>query len=99
MDKPIIRSWHTADREALARHLNNRHIWDNCRDALPHPYTRCDAERFIRSAATGAQPMHYCIDVDGEAVGGTPSRRAATSNASAPRRATGWPSPCGAGAS
>lgn len=70
MNRPILRRWQAADCEALARHLNNRHIWDNCRDALPHPYTRCDAERFIRSAATGAQPMHYCIDVDGEAVGG-----------------------------
>lgn len=70
MNRPILRSWQAADCEALARHLNNRHIWDNCRDALPHPYTRRDAERFIRSAATGAQPMHYCIDVDGEAVGG-----------------------------
>lgn len=70
MNRPILRRWQAADCEALARHLNNRHIWDNCRDALPHPYTRRDAERFIRSAATGAQPIHYCIDVDGEAVGG-----------------------------
>ena len=69
MDRPIIRSWRAADREALARHLNNKRIWDNCRDALPHPYTEEDAERFIRATASDVQPNNYCIEMDGEAVG------------------------------
>lgn len=35
------------DISALAKCLNNRKIWDNCRDDLPYPYTEKDAEQFI----------------------------------------------------
>lgn len=69
MNRPIIRSWRAADREALARHLNNKRIWDNCRDALPHPYTEEDAERFIRATASDVPQHNYCIEMEGEAVG------------------------------
>ena len=28
----ILRPWKVSDAKALARHLNNKKIWDNCRD-------------------------------------------------------------------
>ena len=35
----ILRPWKESDAKTLARHLNNKKIWDNCRDGLPFPYT------------------------------------------------------------
>lgn len=32
------------DIPALAKSLNNKKIWENGRDVLPHPYTERDAE-------------------------------------------------------
>ena len=34
----ILRTWEASDAESLAVQLNNKKVWDNCRDALPHPY-------------------------------------------------------------
>lgn len=30
----ILRPWKESDTKTLARHLNNKKIWDNCRDGL-----------------------------------------------------------------
>ena len=47
----ILRPWKVSDAKALARHLNNKKIWDNCRDGLPFPYTETDADAFIKYAS------------------------------------------------
>ena len=39
-DLYTLRSWEGQDTESLTLHLNNKKIWDNCRDGLPHPYTK-----------------------------------------------------------
>lgn len=39
-----LRAWTISDIPALAKFLNNKKIWDNCRDVLPYPYTERDAE-------------------------------------------------------
>ena len=39
----MIRNWTLSDVSALAKHLNNKKIWDNCRDSLPYPYSENDA--------------------------------------------------------
>lgn len=41
----ILRTWKDSDVQSLATHLNNKKIWDNCRDGLPFPYTEKDAIR------------------------------------------------------
>lgn len=65
-----IRSWRHGDEETLPLHANNRNVWLNLRDRFPHPYTRSDAEQWIRHI-TGITPeTNFAIDVDGEAVGG-----------------------------
>ena len=48
----ILRPWKVSDAKALARHLNNKKIWDNCRDGLPFPYTETDADAFIGTSGT-----------------------------------------------
>jgi RimJ/RimL family protein N-acetyltransferase len=64
-----VRSWATADVEALARYANNRKIWLNLRDAFAHPYTRHDAREFIRSVRERAPETTFAIDIEGEAAG------------------------------
>ena len=50
MSRLLIRTWAKSDISALAKYLNNKRIWDNCRDILPYPYIEEDAARFIESA-------------------------------------------------
>ena len=37
----------TEDVASLAQYLNNKNIWDNCRDGLPYPYSQEDANVFL----------------------------------------------------
>ena len=69
MNKQIIRNWSQSDIPALAKYLNNKKIWDNCRDSLPCPYTEEDAARFIESTKCQNGQHNYCIEVNGEAAG------------------------------
>ncbi len=64
-----LRVWRESDCSALAKHLNNKKIWDNCRDGLPYPYTEEDALRFIRSASEQKDTRNYCIEIRQEAAG------------------------------
>jgi RimJ/RimL family protein N-acetyltransferase len=64
-----LRPWRESDVDALARHANNREIWLNLRDRFPHPYTREDAETWIRIAAAREPVTNFAIEVDGELVG------------------------------
>lgn len=69
MEPFVLRPWHESDAPAQARYLNNRKIWDNCRDGLPYPYTEEDALRFIRSASEQEGSRNYCIEIRQEAAG------------------------------
>lgn len=69
MELFVLRPWHESDAPAQARYLNNRKIWDNCRDGLPYPYTEEDALRFIRSASEQEGSRNYCIEIRQEAAG------------------------------
>jgi len=65
-----VRTWLPSDAESLAVHANNRKIWQNLRDAFPHPYTQEDAHAFIRLALARTPETFFAIDSDGQAVGG-----------------------------
>ena len=65
-----IRSWRAADLEPLVRYANNRKIWLNLRDRFPHPYTKTDGQRFIRTMRQAHPETAFAIVVEGEAVGG-----------------------------
>ena len=62
MESFKLRAWTKADIPALAKYLNNKKIWDNCRDALPHPYTEKDAGQFIGFVDGQSEQNNYCID-------------------------------------
>jgi [ribosomal protein S5]-alanine N-acetyltransferase len=53
----------------LALQANNRTVWLNLRDALPHPYTLDDARRWIDSLKEQNPVAYFAIVVDGLAVG------------------------------
>ena len=64
-----LRPWQYTDVEQLAKLANNRAIWNNLRDYFPHPYTREDANKWIRSHASKHTSTHFAIIADDEFVG------------------------------
>lgn len=64
-----IRRWSAEDAVALVKYLNNKKIWDNCRDGLPYPYTGEDARQFLGFVAEQEIQADYCIEINGEAAG------------------------------
>ena len=65
-----LREWRPSDAESLALHANNIKVWRNLHDAFPHPYTRADAEAWIKKASADFPDTVFAITVDGKAVGG-----------------------------
>lgn len=57
-----LRPFKYADREQLAKLANNKKIWLNLRDALPHPYTLEDAEKFIRNVDQQEPQQTFAIE-------------------------------------
>lgn len=70
LDRCIVRSWEASDVASLVEHANNRRIWENLRDRFPHPYTRRDAQAFVRYARASQPETSFALEVDGAAVGG-----------------------------
>ena len=84
-DGNLVRAYRDEDVPSLAYHGNNKRIWDNLRDRMPHPYTKADAKWWIkhcRSTPVKSGPWtlergsegplvtaNYAIVVDGQAVG------------------------------
>ena len=62
----ILRRWQESDIPALAKYLNNKKIWDNCRDSLPYPYTSEDAASCIQYVKSQDIQNNYCIEVHAE---------------------------------
>ncbi|MCA8973808.1 MAG: GNAT family N-acetyltransferase [Planctomycetes bacterium] len=68
LDQARIRPFTPADAESIARHMNDRAIWRNLRDRVPHPYTADHAREFIAAVARG-DLIAFAIEVDGAAAG------------------------------
>ena len=56
-----LRKLQTNDAPILAQLLNNKHIWDVMRDALPYPYTEADALHFIALSQKEQQMLNLAI--------------------------------------
>lgn len=65
----VLRPWRPGDEEAVVRHANNRAVWLNLADRFPHPYTRSDAEWWIRENGS-IERLGFAIEIDGEPAGG-----------------------------
>lgn len=64
-----IRPWRESDAASLVEHANNINVAKYLRDRFPHPYTRRDADDFLRHAALSPDPSNLAIDVGNAAVG------------------------------
>jgi [ribosomal protein S5]-alanine N-acetyltransferase len=65
----VLRPLELADAESLARHANDRGVWQNLRDRFPHPYTEADAVAYIEHLRSRPVQTSFGIDVDGQAIG------------------------------
>lgn len=65
----ILRALADADKKALATLANNKKVWDNVRDILPHPYSEKDAEWFIDFLKKEDPRMTFAIEFNGEFCG------------------------------
>lgn len=65
-----IRKWAETDIQSLVNYANNINIWNNLRNAFPHPYSEEHAKAWINLSSTDDPIINFAIDIDGEAVGG-----------------------------
>ena len=65
----ILRDWQETDLASLVKHANNRKVWLQLRDRLPHPYTEADGRAWIAYASTEVPAVNFAIVHDNEAVG------------------------------
>ena len=66
----MLRPWSPGDAEALVRYANNRKVWLNLRDGVPHPYGPPQAEAFLQAALGRNPPTVLAIATRDEAIGG-----------------------------
>ncbi len=45
-----LRKLDASDNHIIAAMANNRKVWDNITDVMPHPYSESDADDFISMA-------------------------------------------------
>ncbi len=64
-----LRPLQASDQKALAAAANNKKIWNNVRDAMPHPYSDNDAMAFIKFVKTENPNNILAIIYDGEFAG------------------------------
>ncbi len=57
------------DRDQLTLLANNKKVWDNLRDLLPHPYAVTDADFFINLTLEEDPYQNFGIEYNGELVG------------------------------
>ncbi len=65
----VLREWQKEDEEELAELANNKKIYDNLRDAFPHPYTKEDAKAYIAMMSANKKDVGLAIEIDGKLAG------------------------------
>ncbi|MCB0628356.1 MAG: GNAT family protein [Saprospiraceae bacterium] len=69
--KISLRPPRMTDKTRLADLVNNRKIWNNVRDMLPHPYAESDAEFFIGTTFKEEPQKTFAIEYEGQLCGMT----------------------------
>ncbi len=67
--KVSIRHLLKSDAELLAKYINNKKIWDNLRDYIPHPYSLEDAQNHIDSTQVKDPKTDFAILFENEFAG------------------------------
>lgn len=65
----LLRPLRPDDAEVMAKLANNKNVWDNLRDKMPHPYSIEDADFFIGMTQKEARQVTFGIEVGGEFCG------------------------------
>lgn len=65
----VLRPFRPDDAESIAPLLNEREVWLNLSDRVPHPYRREDADAFIAMAMDKNPLENFAITLDDRAVG------------------------------
>ena len=65
-----LRQWFGSDTDALVPLANDPYIARYLSHVFPQPYTRADAERWIREQALAETVGQFAIEVDTELAGG-----------------------------
>lgn len=66
-----LRALQATDASALARLANNKKIWNNVRDRMPHPFTIQDARAFLRNLSGRDNTLVRAIILPGQVFAGT----------------------------
>lgn len=61
MNNITLRNWQKEDAQPLALIANNRKIWNNLRNQMPHPYTVMDAMQWIQKCRDEKPPKNFAI--------------------------------------
>lgn len=64
-----LRTLDEKDATVMAHLANNKNVWDNLRDKMPHPYTRKDAAYFIRLTQNENPQVTFGIACEGSLCG------------------------------
>ena len=65
----VLREMNDSDAESIAKHANNKKVFDNLRDFFPYPYTVQDALKFIEGCNKQIQKTVFGISVNDEIAG------------------------------
>jgi [ribosomal protein S5]-alanine N-acetyltransferase len=65
-----LRAPNHGDAASISKHANDRNVWINLRDRMPHPYSIGDATDWIQCVQGQNPRVSFVIDVAGEVVGG-----------------------------
>lgn len=65
-----LQPWNIEQKEKLAAYFNNRQIWNNLRNYIPHPYGLDDAEKYITEQQAIFPTQNFAILNEGELAGG-----------------------------
>ena len=64
-----LRSLNDSDASSLAKLANNKKVWDNLRDVMPHPYSIDNAIFFINLTKQEYPQMTFAIEYAGQLCG------------------------------
>ena len=68
-DKVSLRPIELSDKERLVELANNKNVSINLRDGFPNPYSRDDAEKFIKNCISQKPVTVFAIEFEGLYVG------------------------------
>ena len=64
-----LRPWKKSDEKSLVENANSKKVWVNLLDIFPYPYTKKDADLWIKESSKDPMKFNFAIVIDDKAVG------------------------------